>query len=150
MFKNIMVPLDGSEMAERALSHATYLATMSSGTLHLVFVVEPPSAVRAHGLGAPVNVYQEIIAAQRQEAGAYLEHVSGRLREEGQTVSGQVLDGSAADALLDCVRTGGVDLVVMTKHGREGVRRWAMGTVADRVTQGSNVAVLLVPAVDSD
>lgn len=99
MFKNIMVPLDGSELAERALSHATYLAGMSGGRLHLVFVVEPPSAVRAHGLGAPVNVYQEVIAAQRQEATAYLEQQSARVEAEAQTVSTQVLDGSAADAV---------------------------------------------------
>ncbi len=65
-------------------------------------------------------------------------------------VSAQVLDGSAADALLDYVRSAGIDLVVMTRHGREGVRRWAMGTVADRVAQGSQVAVLLVPALKSD
>ncbi len=79
MFTEIMVPLDGSDLAEQALSYAEYLAGTSNARLHLVFVVEPPSAVRAHGLGAPVNVYQDVIAAQRQEAGGYLEQERARI-----------------------------------------------------------------------
>jgi hypothetical protein len=78
MFKRIMVPLDGSELAERALPHAEYLAKTSGATLYLVRAVEPPAAVRTHGLGAPVNVYADVIGAQRQEAVEYLNGVGAR------------------------------------------------------------------------
>lgn len=78
MFTQIMVPLDGSELAERALPYAERLAALTGGTLHLARVIEQPAPIRAHGLGAPVNVYEEAIAAQRQEATAYLEQLRAR------------------------------------------------------------------------
>jgi nucleotide-binding universal stress UspA family protein len=145
MFKRIMVPFDGSELAERALPHAEYLAKMSGATLHLVRVVEPPAAVRTHGLGAPVNVYTDVIAAQQQDAVEYLNGVRARLESDGLAVQASQLDGYAASALLDYVRQAAIDLVVMTAHGRSGMTRWALGSVADRVMQGGSTSVLLVP-----
>jgi len=80
MFTRIMVSLDGSALAEQALPAAESLAAAAGGTLYLVRVVEPPMAIRAYGVGAPVNVYEEVIAAQREEATAYLEAVRARPR----------------------------------------------------------------------
>jgi nucleotide-binding universal stress UspA family protein len=145
MFKRIMVPLDGSELAERALPHAEYLAKTSGATLYLVRAVEPPAAVRTHGLGAPVNVYADVIGAQRQEAVEYLNGVGARLESDALSVQTAQLDGYAASALLDYVRQADIDLVVITAHGRSGLTRWAMGSVADRVMQGGLAAVLLIP-----
>jgi nucleotide-binding universal stress UspA family protein len=145
MFKRIMVPLDGSELAERALPHAEYLAKTSGATLYLVRAVEPPAAVRTHGLGAPVNVYADVIGAQRQEAVEYLNGVGARLESDALSVQTAQLDGYAASALLDYVRQADIDLVVITAHGRSGLTRWAMGSVADRVIQGGLAAVLLIP-----
>lgn len=145
MFKQIMVPLDGSEWAEQALSYAQYLATTSGAALHLVYVIKPPSAVRMHGVGAPVNVYDPIIAAQREEATMYLEQARARLESDGRPAQTQLLSGDEASALLDYAREAGIDLVVMTTHGGTGLTRWALGTVADRVAHGSTVPVLLVP-----
>ncbi|GAC1445794.1 MAG: universal stress protein [Chloroflexota bacterium] len=146
MFKQVIVPLDGSELAEQALPYAEHLAAATGATLHLVRVVEPPSAVRAHGLGAPVNVYENVVAAQRGEATAYLDGIRSRLESEGITTIVATLDGYAAAALLDYAREESVDLVVMTTRGRTGLTRWAVGSVADRVAHGGTVAVLLVPA----
>jgi nucleotide-binding universal stress UspA family protein len=140
-----MVPLDGSELAERALPHAEYLAKTSGATLYLVRAVEPPAAVRTHGLGAPVNVYADVIGAQRQEAIEYLNGVEARLESDALSVQTAQLDGYAASALLDYVRQTDIDLVVITAHGRSGLTRWAMGSVADRVMQGGLAAVLLIP-----
>jgi len=145
MFGQIMIPLDGSERAEQALPYAEYVASASGATLHLVCVVERPSAVRAQGVGAPVNVYEPVIAAQREEATAYLERVRARLEGDGRSVQVELLDGDEASALLDYAHAAGIDLVVMTSHGRAGLTRWALGSVADRVAHGSAVPVLLVP-----
>jgi nucleotide-binding universal stress UspA family protein len=145
MYSQIMVPLDGSEFAEQALPHAEYLAKTSGATLHLVRVVEPPAAVRMHGVGAPVNVYEEVIAAQRQEAIEYLDILRARVRSDGPTVQTAQLDGTATTVLLDYVQTVQIDLVVMTAHGRSGLMRSPLGPVADRVTREGTAAVLLVP-----
>ncbi len=144
MFKRIMVPLDGSEFAEQALAHAEYLAKVSGATLHLVRAVERPSAVRTHGLGAPVNVYGDVIALQREEAEQYLNELAERRSGEGLSIQVAQLDGPPAAALLDYVREADIDLVVMTSRGRSGLTRWAVGSVADRVVQGDAAAVLLV------
>jgi nucleotide-binding universal stress UspA family protein len=145
MFREVMVPLDGSELAEQALPEATYLASVAHGTLHLVRVVEVPSAVRMQGVGAPVNVYEQMIAEQRREAMAYLERMRSRLAADGRQVYSRQLDGDEAGALLDYAREAGIDLIVMTTHGRTGLLRWALGTVADRVAHSGSVPVLLVP-----
>jgi nucleotide-binding universal stress UspA family protein len=146
MYSRIMVPLDGSEVAEQALPHAEYLAKTSGATLHLVRVVEPPAAVRTHGVGAPVNVYGDVIAAQGQEAAEYLDDLQGRIAGDGLTVQTAQLDGAASTVLLDYVQTAQIDLVVMTAQGRSGLTRSGLGSVADRVTRGGTAAVLLVPA----
>jgi nucleotide-binding universal stress UspA family protein len=145
MFDNIMVPLDGSELAERALPYARHLASATHATLHLVRVVDLPSAVKAHKLGAPVNVYAGVIESQRDEADAYLEDVRAREETGGLSLSVKRLDGDTATVLLDYVRDAGIDTVVMTSHGGSGLTRWAFGTVADRVLRGSSVPMLLVP-----
>ena len=145
MFTRIMVPLDGSDLAEQALPYAGYLAASTGGTLYLLYALEPPSAIRAQGLGAPVNVYEPIIAAQRQEATAYLEQMRARMEGEGRSVHVELLDGHAAAVLLDYVREAGIDLVVMTTHGHAGLTRWSLGSVANRVAGAGTVAVLLVP-----
>jgi len=150
MFQQIMVPLDGSERAEQALPYAERLAEATNGTVHLVRVVELPSAVSAHGVGAPVNVYEQVIAGQREEATEYLERMRARLEERGQPVQVRRLDGDEAGALLDYAGEAGIDVVVMTTHGRTALLRWALGTVADRVVHAGTVPVLLVPAEAAD
>jgi len=150
MFDRIMVPLDGSELAERAPPYARELAAATIATLHLVRVVDLPPAVKTHRLGAPVNVYADVIAAQREEANAYLEDARVREESAGRPVTVQRLDGDTATVLLDYVREAGIDTVVMTSHGGSGLTRWALGTVADRVMRGGTVPVLLVPAAASE
>jgi nucleotide-binding universal stress UspA family protein len=150
MFDNIMVPLDGSELAERALPYARHLASATHATLHLVRVVDLPSAVKVHKLGAPVNVYSGVIEAQRHEADAYLQDLRAREEIGGISVSTQRLDGDTATVLLDYVRDAGIDTVVITSHGGSGLTRWAFGTVTDRVLRGSSVPMLLVPTTATE
>lgn len=147
MLTQIMVPLDGSELAEQALPYAERLTAAMGGTLHLAVVIELPAPVRAQGVGAPVNVYEPVITHQRQEATAYLEQVRRRVQQEvGRPVSVTILEGHPASVLLDHARESGIDLVVMTNHGQRGLTRWVMGSVAERIAHAGAVPVLLVPA----
>jgi nucleotide-binding universal stress UspA family protein len=143
MLRQIMVPLDGSRQAEQALPEAAYLAALAGATLHLVRVVEVPSAVRINGLAVAVNVCEGVIAAQRQEAARYLERVRARLAEYGLKVIARQMDGDAARALLDYARIAEIDLIVMATHGRRALRRWVMGSVAGQIAQGGTAVLLL-------
>jgi nucleotide-binding universal stress UspA family protein len=87
-----------------------------------------------------------VIAAQRQEAAEYLDSLRARMSSDDPTVQTAQLDGAAATVLLAYVQTAQIDLVVMTAHGRSGLTRSGLGSVADRVTRGGTAAVLLVPA----
>lgn len=138
--QRLLVPLDGSALAEEALDVARPLAEGAGAALVLVRVepwvtegLAPPGAV-------PEYVAREEAAAQ--QAGDYLTTVRGRLGPE-EGVDGVVLRGRAADALIGYAQHEGVDLIVMTTRGRGGVRRFVLGSTAERLMR-SGVPVLLV------
>jgi len=147
MFRQILVPLDGSDRGERALPVAVRLAEATDATLHLVRVVEPP-AVSTAALYAPVNVYDDLMTAERGEAAAYL----GRLRAGVDTGGGERAvrlahpTGDVAATLLDYERDAGIDLVVVCSHGRGGVARFVLGSVAERLLRHGAAPTLLVSA----
>ena len=144
MFTQIMVPLDGSALAERALPSAARLAAATGATLHLVRVVEP--------LPGAVSVYRSVTEPSRhldREARAateYLDTIRTRLTAEGVRVEVHRRLGHALDALLQEQRTAGIDLVVMCSHGRGGVSRVALGSVATGLLQRGTAPVLLARA----
>jgi nucleotide-binding universal stress UspA family protein len=125
LITQIMVPLDGSALAERALPSAARLAAATGTTLHLVRVVEPlPGAVSVHG---PVTVPSRHLDLEARAATEYLETVRTRLAADGVRVEVHRRLGHALDALLQEQRTAGIDLVVMRSHGRGGESRVALG-----------------------
>ena len=150
MYQSIMVPLDGSELAERALPCAEELARFTGATLHLVRVVEPPATWSGASLAAPayllVDAYDNILRAETDAATTYLERLRGRIAATGAPVQAERLDGTVAAALLDYERTAGIDLVVMCSHGRSGLARFALGSVAERLLRHGSAPVLLVRA----
>src|SRR5438046_3179128 len=130
MFKQIMVPLDGSALAERALPFAERLARASGATLHLVRVVD----VLAHPDWAPAPVYvpQGVYEAALQEATTYLAAQRERLTAAGLAVQTATPAAAVGTALLDYEREAPIDLVVLCSHGRSGLARLALGSVAER------------------
>jgi nucleotide-binding universal stress UspA family protein len=140
--RTILVPLDGSELAERALGPARRLAaavTARDGGQHAALVlirVVPERAPEERALQAA-----EIEAAER-----YLCMVADRLRERGELVLVEAVAGAAAEAILVQATLWRAELVVMATHGRGGVGRLLHGSVADAVVRGARVPVLLVPA----
>lgn len=148
---SIMVPLDGSELAERALPVAEQVATAVHGELVLVRITSPVNIVPLAPGGMTSEQSAEPIAeARTREAHTYLESVALPLRERGLQVQVVTHAGMAAPAILGLLASFHVGLVVMTTHGRTGMALFAIGSVADQVVRASHVPVLLVRPLISD
>jgi nucleotide-binding universal stress UspA family protein len=145
MYKRILVPLDGSALAEIALSHAEQLAASGSGELVLLRVVISPYSIVAPDLVlAGQSIDQD---ALQQQAEQYLHALATtRLTGRGFPVRTVVCPGPVAEAILDHARSSSADIIVMSTHGRGGISRWVYGSVADRVLQAAPCPVLLIRA----
>jgi len=143
----ILVPLDGSEMAEQALAVGASRARKSGATLHLVSVHEPMPLV-----GMPPDfpvVMPDLDEQTRANRAEYLESVAAVARASLATpVITSVVTGATAAALCEYVESHSVGLVVMTTHGRGGLSRWWLGSVADRMLRRLDVPVLLLQPRD--
>src|SRR5262245_2096096 len=141
----ILVPLDGSALAERALPAAERLARAIEGKLLLVRV-NSFQAWLAWAPGATVSpeTYQQLFDDEERFAREYLDVWAQTLRSRGLTVDVLVLFGEPASTLLDLVPERDIGLVVMTTHGRTGLARFALGSVADRLVRGSHTPVMLI------
>lgn len=146
--KRIMVPLDGSALARQALPLATELAESAGAELLLmhaiVAMIEPYTGLSPRG--RPIPQLAEVLAAQRDHALSDLGAQADKLRAHGVSVSTEVIPGYAADVLVDEAARREVDLIVMATHGYSGLKRWALGSVADKVLHASTTALLLVRA----
>jgi nucleotide-binding universal stress UspA family protein len=148
MLRRIMVPLDGSELAERALPCAKQLAVLGDATLHLVRVVEPrPEMTWMPGpLYVAMRAYADPVERAEEAAAAYLNGLHTSLAAGGVRVEVAVPCGPAAATLLDYERTAAIDLAIMCSHGYGGLVRFALGSVAMHVLRHGAVPVLLVRA----
>jgi nucleotide-binding universal stress UspA family protein/uncharacterized protein (DUF302 family) len=144
MYTQIMVPLDGSDLAERALPCAQRLAAVMGATLHVVRVVEPPAPPAR--VRVPINAYNTFMREQIAEAHAYLTAVRARLSQDTTPVQTVHLVGECPDALLSYEQRAGIDLVVMCSHGRSGAARLLLGSVAASIVKYGAAPVLLVRA----
>ena len=149
-YERIVVPLDGSQLAEEAIAHAESLARATGASLHLVRVVDTPPLTRVGPIGlgveqAALEAALQKIAAEEVAATEYLAAIQERLVEREAVTSTAVVTGEVVPTLLGTVRPG--DLLVMTTHGRTGLARWFFGSVAEAVLRRSQVPVLLVRSV---
>ena len=143
MFTRIVVPLDGSELAEAVLGTAEQFARLAGATLHLVRVV---TTVNPEQYGALVALdaagYVEAVARDEQEGTAYLARMLQREEEQGFTVTSEIRQGDAAQEIVASCRPG--DVIVMATHGRGGLHRLLLGSVASAILQRATVPVLLI------
>jgi nucleotide-binding universal stress UspA family protein len=135
MFRTILVPLDGSNLAAHALPFAAALVRAGRGRLVLVRAAEGP-------LGPEVDPYADDLRARAEIAG-----LCGRLRAEGLEVTSQVRQGEAADAVARAAAELGADLLVMSTHGRGALGRVLYGSTAAGVLRRAEVPVLLVSPI---
>jgi nucleotide-binding universal stress UspA family protein len=141
-FPSILVPLDGSPLAEQALPLASHIAQRAGSKLRLVLAHRLPSAPIDP---AAAKLFVSIELATRKSERAYLRGIQAKLREGGMRLSSAVtLTGAAGPALAQYVRELGIDLVVMATHGRGGIRRAWLGSVADQLIRNLEIPVLLV------
>jgi nucleotide-binding universal stress UspA family protein len=154
MFQNrkILVPLDGSQLAERVLEPALALAEAVQSDVVLLRIVpgrEPlPESMTPSGeqvesaLGAVVN-------QERVDAEAYLQRVYGDQPNQRLFFDVQSTEGDVADAIISYADEHNIDLITMSSHGRSGIGRWLHGSVAEKVLRGANCATLIVRAPQS-
>lgn len=145
MYQKILVPLDGSEFSECTLQHVRAIATgRKVPKVVLLRVVEPvPKDYRT--LGMPIDLLNDTDKRLGVEAKDYLTKIAGDLKKEGIAAQTVIVQGTAAEEILDYARNNQVDLIVISTHGRSGVSRWAFGNVADRVLRHSTAPVLIAP-----
>jgi nucleotide-binding universal stress UspA family protein len=143
MIRNILLPLDGSPFSEHALPLAVDLAVRSGARLHLVQVHEAPLAqVYPDGLPVYDERWDGAIRAQTEE---YLRSLAQRCMEQaGLSPVTELLDGSVAAAIARYAADVGVDLITMTTHGRGGISRAWVGSVADSLVRCGAVPILLI------
>ncbi len=146
MFNRILVPLDGSALAEQALAPAARIAEKFGGSLVLVRVLTPERTLPGFSYLAPRPASVPFGAARSlfDEAEAYLASV--RLPTAGVPVSTQVLAGAPPEMIITAATEQAVGLIVMSTHGRAGLTRLLYGSVAEAVLRGATVPVLLVPS----
>lgn len=153
MYKKIMVPLDGSELAECVLPHVDGFVTgCQVETVIFVRVVEPThySAVSLTSSPQFHKTMQEnaklIEEEEKSSAARYLKKVISRVKQGGIKYKADVLVGKVADRLVDYADANEIDLVLIATHGRSGISRWVRGSIADRVLRSSRAPVLMIRA----
>lgn len=146
-YRTILVPLDGSSLAEQALKEAQTLATQLSATLQIVSVIPPVENWEMVAEASTPFRIEDVGQEQLQSVTRYLQSVAERLREEGLTVQEEVDYGEPAEQILRRSESGVADLIVMCSHGRSGLLRMWLGSVAMKVMHAANVPVPMVRAV---
>ncbi|MBI3129062.1 MAG: universal stress protein [Candidatus Tectomicrobia bacterium] len=139
MFQKILIPLDGSPVAEQILQHLPDL-TGGSYEVHLLRVANAAHLPGVNPEETQVNVLKE--------AEEYLAMVEGRLRENGLRVESHVRYGHPAEEITEHIRHWKYDLIAMTTHGRSGVNRLLMGSVTESVIRKVSIPVLVVRAME--
>lgn len=142
--KSIIVPLDGSEVAESALSAVVEIAEKLDLEVELLRAYHIPYNVYAGDEGVYAINYDELIAGIRDEAAGYLDKKAAELRSAGlKRVSAVSKEGFAADEIIAHARSAPQSLIAMSSHGRSGVKRWVLGSVAETVVRHAGGPVLI-------
>jgi nucleotide-binding universal stress UspA family protein len=147
-FKRVMVPLDGSPLAAQALPLAADLAERARAELLLMQAVD--EIIELYPVITPLSrpdlMPSEMLRMLRARAGQQLEEQAAMLRDGGLPVVTRVANGHAAEAIIDEAERQSVDLIVIATHGYSGIKRWALGSVTDKVLHAAVTPLLLVRA----
>jgi nucleotide-binding universal stress UspA family protein len=146
-FQRILVPLDGSELAEQALGTAMAVARHQGAELILTRapIVETLAVPITEPLGG-VGLYwpEDSLEVSREDCHAYLEELADKHRGQSVPLRVELGDGQPDEAILAVADKVGADLIVMSTHGYSGVTRWVMGSVTEKVLRATPVPVLVV------
>jgi nucleotide-binding universal stress UspA family protein len=165
MYKKILVPCDGSDLAQRAVfPHVVELGRAPDTEVVILRVIPAPvgrsaTAYRArapempvalpeneqdaHVAHHPIYKDQEIASAEN-EARRSVAGAATMLREQGVNVNAEVLIGDPAEEIVDYAAEQDIDLIVMCSHGKSGIGRWVFGSVTEKVLRGARSPVLVI------
>ena len=143
MYRKILVPLDGSKIAEGALPHAKALAYSEGAQLILLTVIANPALDYAF---SDPGIAQRTVEEEQSRSKKYIARVEADLKAAGFKVSTLLRVGAVADVILQTSEELQADVIAMSTHGRTGPARWLLGSVAERVVRSSKVPVLLIRA----
>lgn len=154
MYQKILVPLDGSKLAESVLPHVELMAKAGVGEVILTTVTERIDArsykvqiAPASGTLPPLEPVVKMPAAvgkMQRQGERYLNRIAKGLTRKGINVRTSVLLGNPADEIQHLAEEEGVDLIIMSSHGRSGHSKWALGSISDKMLRASKVPMLLV------
>jgi nucleotide-binding universal stress UspA family protein len=140
MFNSILVPLDGSELAEVVLPHASALGRTFDANIILVRVIESPGV----GDTQPVDPLQWQI--MKREAANYLYDTANRLQQAGVKTEAAVLEGQPAGQIVEYSQNKQVDLILLSSHGRSGLSRWNISSITRKIIQNAKRSTMVVRA----
>jgi nucleotide-binding universal stress UspA family protein len=141
MFEHILIPLDGSSLAECVLPHGLAMARALGARATVLQVVEQAKAAgRTRAIDPLEWHYSEA------QAGAYLQEVGERLRQAGLPTAQALLQGDAAERVIDHAHAEGADLILLSSHGRSGLSGWNVSSVVQKILARAYLSILLIPA----
>ena len=141
MYKKILVPLDGSEFSEAVLPHAQALAKSEGAE---IVILRVPVTPNLEYLSRSPSLANRIIEDSEKETAEYLEAEAAKLEKEGAKVTKIMREGPIPEIILQVADEVHADMIAMSTHGRSGMQRWLMGSVADRVVHYSHIPVMLI------
>jgi nucleotide-binding universal stress UspA family protein len=147
-FERILVPLDGSALANQVLPLAIALAAKANAELVLLEAITPTieTQIRARPFGRPLPRYSAVLEMLHRQAAEGLGALANQLHGRGVRASTAVKDGPAGEVIVEEAARRRVDLIVMATHGYSGLKRWALGSVAYTVLHAATTPLLLVRA----
>jgi len=142
MYKRILVPLDGSPLAEQVLPYVRFLARGFHCPVTLLRAVEAPPNISLTDPG--YGMYQNQSATLRLEAREYVARIAESMKQDGLEVSSVVQVGNPALAIINEATKEPATLITMSTHGRSGIMRWFLGSVTDRVLHATRNPLLII------
>jgi len=153
MYQKILVPLDGSKLAECVLPHVEEIATRCGvNEVVLISVTEPVQGYRVfedYSQETEGRLVPEAVGKQQRQAQNYLNRVAKGLDAKGVKAQTEVLLGNPAEEISLYAEHRGCNLIIIASHGRSGLNRWTHGSVADKVFRAVRVPLLMVQATVS-
>jgi nucleotide-binding universal stress UspA family protein len=151
MYERILIPLDGSENGEAALPVIEELISKLSAEIQTEIVLLQVISALTHwavagAATAPVQFSDKELKLIEQQARDYLTQMSTNLISQGVNVRTEIRFGNAAEEIIKAADELKVDLIAMSTHGRSGISRWTLGSIADRIIRGSQKPVLVIRA----
>jgi nucleotide-binding universal stress UspA family protein len=155
MFNHILVPLDGSKLAEQALPHVRDIAKTNGATVHFIRVTSDHpeaagfrSGLATEGQASHLEISRQLEQAMVDRARNYLARVAAPIENEGIKVETELHHGAPHEHIVEYAENHDIDLIVMSSHGHGGIRRMLTGSSTDKVVRTAEVPVLVIPCKD--